>query len=215
MEPCPAVLRPPRDRAATQPLPFTAQCSCIAMLNADTARARSCSPPRITKTPRTTPDRSSSSRAWMKWNYHRVLGRREALPSISSPSTATVSSAFRLLAFGRAERADQPQRWLGYRFQTEPHCDLPPTVDLLRCQRPGRRRAADSTWISTATFAIESPKSQGVTQRRGRAGGPGRFREIAEYCLRDVRPRCSCTRFGRTGLAASSEHQAVKTASTC
>jgi DNA polymerase elongation subunit (family B) len=77
--------------------------------------------------------------------------------------------------------------WLGYRFQTEPHCDLAEQLTFYGISgRDGAARRFNLDFYCKA-FGIESPKSQGITgldmnhlvlQRR--------FREIAEYCLRDV-----------------------------
>jgi hypothetical protein len=78
--------------------------------------------------------------------------------------------------------------WLGYRFATDPHCDLAEQLTFYGVS--GREGAAKRFNLDfyCKVFGIESPKSQGVTgadvadmvQQR-------RFREIAEYCLRDVR----------------------------
>lgn len=78
--------------------------------------------------------------------------------------------------------------WLGYRFQTEPHCDLAEQLTFYNVSgRDGAARRFNLDFYCKA-FGIESPKAEGVT---GVDVGPllaeGRYREIAEYCLRDVR----------------------------
>lgn len=78
--------------------------------------------------------------------------------------------------------------WLGYRFQTEPHCDLAEQLTFYNVSgRDGAARRFNLDFYCKA-FGIESPKAEGVT---GMDVGPllaeGRYREIAEYCLRDVR----------------------------
>jgi 3'-5' exonuclease len=77
--------------------------------------------------------------------------------------------------------------WLGYRFQTEPHCDLAEQLTFYGVSgREGAGRRFNLDFYCKA-FGIDSPKSHGVT---GRDVGPllaaKRYRDIAEYCLRDV-----------------------------
>lgn len=78
--------------------------------------------------------------------------------------------------------------WLGYRFQTEPHCDLAEQLTFYGVSgREGAARRFNLDFYCKA-FGIESPKSFGVTGRDVNSLlEAGRFREIAEYCLRDVR----------------------------
>src|SRR5438093_1236689 len=77
--------------------------------------------------------------------------------------------------------------WLGYRFQTEPHCDLAEQLTFYGVSgRDGAARRFNLDFYCKA-FGIESPKSQGVTGRDiNRLLSEGRYRELAEYCLRDV-----------------------------
>ncbi|MCU0771961.1 MAG: ribonuclease H-like domain-containing protein [Verrucomicrobia bacterium] len=78
--------------------------------------------------------------------------------------------------------------WLGYRFQTEPHCDLAEQLTFYNVSgREGAARRFNLDFYCRA-FGIESPKAQGVTGMDvGRLIEEGRHQEIAEYCLRDVR----------------------------
>lgn len=78
--------------------------------------------------------------------------------------------------------------WLGYRFQTEPHCDLAEQLTFYNVSgRDGAARRFNLDFYCRA-FGIESPKAQGVTGRdMNTLVAAGAFREIAEYCLRDVR----------------------------
>jgi len=77
--------------------------------------------------------------------------------------------------------------WLGYRYQTEPHCDLAEQFTFYNVSgRDGAARKFNLDFYCKA-FGIPSPKAQGVTGMDVSdllAGG--RHREIAEYCLRDV-----------------------------
>jgi DNA polymerase elongation subunit (family B) len=78
--------------------------------------------------------------------------------------------------------------WLGYRFQTDPHCDLAEQLTFYNVSgRDGAARRFNLDFYCKA-FGIESPKAQGITGMDvGRLLEEGRYREIAEYCLRDVR----------------------------
>ena len=77
--------------------------------------------------------------------------------------------------------------WLGYRFQTEPHCDLAEQFTFYGVSgREGAARRFNLDFYCKA-FGIESPKSHGVTGMDvTRLLAEGRQRDIAEYCLRDV-----------------------------
>ncbi len=77
--------------------------------------------------------------------------------------------------------------WLGYRYSTEPHCDLLEQLTFYGVSgREGAARRFNLDFYCKA-FGIESPKSQGVTGMDvNRLLAEGRQREIAEYCLRDV-----------------------------
>lgn len=77
--------------------------------------------------------------------------------------------------------------WLGYRYQTEPHCDLAEQFTFYSVSgRDGASRRFNLDFYCKA-FGIESPKAQGVTGMDvGRLIEEGRPREVAAYCLRDV-----------------------------
>ena len=77
--------------------------------------------------------------------------------------------------------------WLGYRYQTDPHCDLAEQLTFYSVSgREGAARKFNLDFYCKA-FGIESPKSQGVTGMDvKRLMSEGRYREVAEYCLRDV-----------------------------
>jgi len=77
--------------------------------------------------------------------------------------------------------------WLGYRFQTDSHCDLADQLTFYSGGRDGAGRRFNLDFYCKA-FGIDSPKSQGVTGMDvNRLLAEGREREVAEYCLRDVR----------------------------
>jgi DNA polymerase elongation subunit (family B) len=92
--------------------------------------------------------------------------------------------------------------WLGYRFATEPHCDLAEQLTFYGVSgRDGAARRFNLDFYCKA-FGIDSPKSQGVTGLDvNRLLAEGRQREIAEYCLRDVRATVELYRVWKERLA--------------
>ena len=78
--------------------------------------------------------------------------------------------------------------WLGYRYQTEPHCDLADQFTFFGVSgKDGAARKFNLDFYCKA-FGIESPKSHGVTGMDvGELMAAGEYRKIAEYCVRDVR----------------------------
>jgi DNA polymerase elongation subunit (family B) len=79
------------------------------------------------------------------------------------------------------------KNWLGYRFQTEPHCDLAEQLTFYNVSgREGAARRFNLDFYCKA-FGIKSPKAMGVTGMDvGTLLSEGRYRDIAEYCVRDV-----------------------------
>jgi hypothetical protein len=77
--------------------------------------------------------------------------------------------------------------WLGYRFQTEPHCDLLEQLTFYGVSgREGAARRFNLDFYCKA-FGLPSPKSHGITGMDvGRLMTEGRGWEVAEYCLGDV-----------------------------
>ena len=79
------------------------------------------------------------------------------------------------------------RNWLGYRFSTEPHCDL---ADQLTFYSVGGRDGAARRFnldFYCKVFGIPSPKAEGVTGMDvNDLMEQGRFRDIADYCVRDV-----------------------------
>ncbi len=78
--------------------------------------------------------------------------------------------------------------WLGYRFQCDPHCDLAEQLTFYNVSgRDGAAKRFNLDFYCKA-FGIVSPKSEGISGMDvGRLMEDGRHREVAEYCLRDVR----------------------------
>ena len=94
------------------------------------------------------------------------------------------------------------KNWLGYRYATEPHCDLAEQFTFYSVSgRDGAARRFNLDFYCKA-FGIESPKSAGVTGMDVKdLMEAGKFREIAEYCLRDVRATVELYKIWKERLA--------------
>jgi len=94
------------------------------------------------------------------------------------------------------------RNWLGYRYSTEPHCDLAEQLTFYGVSgREGAARKFNLDFYCKA-FGIDSPKAHGVTGMDvGTLLAAGQHREIAEYCLRDVRATVELYRIWKDRLA--------------
>ena len=94
------------------------------------------------------------------------------------------------------------KNWLGYRYATEPHCDLAEQFSFYNVSgREGAARKFNLDFYCKA-FGIDSPKSHGVTGLdMNTLMAAGKHREIAEYCLRDVRATVELYRVWKERLA--------------
>ena len=94
------------------------------------------------------------------------------------------------------------KNWLGYRYAIEPHCDLAEQFTFYSVSgRDGAARRFNLDFYCKA-FGIESPKSAGVTGMDvSDVMAAGKFREIAEYCLRDVRATVELYKIWKERLA--------------
>lgn len=94
------------------------------------------------------------------------------------------------------------KNWLGYRYAAEPHCDLAEQFSFYGVSgREGAARKFNLDFYCKA-FGIDSPKAHGVTGMDVTTlMAEGKFREIAEYCLRDVRATVELHRVWKERLA--------------
>jgi DNA polymerase elongation subunit (family B) len=94
------------------------------------------------------------------------------------------------------------KNWLGYRYATEPHCDLAEQFTFYNVSgRDGAARKFNLDFYCKA-FGIDSPKAHGVTGMDVMSMmAAGQFREIAEYCVRDVRATVELYRVWKERLA--------------
>ena len=94
------------------------------------------------------------------------------------------------------------KNWLGYRYATDPHCDLAEQFTFYSVSgRDGAARRFNLDFYCKA-FGIESPKSAGVTGSDVTTMlAEKKFREIAEYCLRDVKATVELYKIWKERLA--------------
>lgn len=168
--------------------PFTAQVVCIAMLNADTARGQVLF---------TAEDYEADA---------SEAGPVEFVPCVDEVELLTafwdVAQHYDTIVTFNGRGFDVPflylrsaqlnvpitrKNWLGYRYATEPHCDLAEQLTFYGVSgREGAARRFNLDFYCKV-FGIESPKSHGVTGMDvNDLLAAGQYREIAEYCLRDV-----------------------------
>jgi DNA polymerase elongation subunit (family B) len=183
--------------------PFTAQAVCIAMLNADTARGQV---------------------LFIADDYEAdeaEAGPVEFVPCVDEAELLTafwdVAQHYDAIVTFNGRGFDVPflylrsallnipvtrKNWLGYRYQTEPHCDLAEQLTFYGVSgREGAARRFNLDFYCKA-FGIESPKSHGISGMDvNDLMAQGRYREIAEYCLRDVQATVLLYRVWRERLA--------------
>ena len=168
--------------------PLTAQVVCIAMLNSDTARGQV-----LFTADDYEPDEAE-------------VGPVEFVPCVDEVEMLTafwdVAQHYDSIVTFNGRSFDVPflylrsaqlnvpisrKNWLGYRYSVEPHCDLADQLTFYGVS--GREGAARKFNLDfyCKVFGIESPKSHGITGMDvNDLMAEGRYREIAEYCLRDV-----------------------------
>jgi DNA polymerase elongation subunit (family B) len=184
--------------------PFTSQVVCIAMLNADTQRGQVL----FTAEDYEAPEADEAEAV-------------EFVPCVDEAELLTafwdVAKHYDSIATFNGRGFDVPfiylrsallnvpisrKDWLGYRYQTEPHCDLAEQFTFYGVSgRDGAARRFNLDFYCKA-FGIESPKSHGVTGLDVNVLlAEGRYREIAEYCLRDVKATVLLYRIWKERLA--------------
>ena len=168
--------------------PFTSRVVCIAMLNADTARGQVLF---------TAEDFEEETLEGGPVEFVPCCDEMEMLTAfwdvarhyenIVTFNGRGFDVPFLYLRSAQLNVAITRKDWLGYRFATEPHCDLAEQLTFYSVSgRDGAARRFNLDFYCKA-FGIESPKSHGVTGMDvKRLMTEGRYREIAEYCLRDV-----------------------------
>ena len=183
--------------------PFTAQVVCIAMLNAETQRG---------KVLFTAEDHDEETAAGSPVEFVPCVDEGELLAAfwdlakhyeeVVTFNGRGFDVPFLYLRSAVLNVPISKKNWLGYRFQTEPHCDLAEQFTFYSVSgRDGAARRFNLDFYCKA-FGIESPKSHGVTGMDvTRLQAEGKQRDIAEYCLRDVRATVELYRVWKERLA--------------
>lgn len=183
--------------------PFTSQVVCIAMLNAETQRG---------KVLFTAEDHDEETAAGSPVEFVPCVDEAELLAAfwhvakhyddVVTFNGRGFDVPFLYLRSAVLNVPISKKNWLGYRFQTEPHCDLAEQFTFYGVSgRDGAARRFNLDFYCKA-FGIDSPKSHGVTGMDvTRLLAEGKQREIAEYCLRDVRATVELYRVWKERLA--------------
>lgn len=168
--------------------PFTAQVVCIAMLNADTQRG---------KVLFTAEDAEDKAGDGSPVEFVPCVDEAELLTAfwdlakhydeIITFNGRGFDVPFLYLRSALARVPISKKNWLGYRYQTEPHCDLAEQFTFYGVSgRDGAARKFNLDFYCKA-FGIDSPKGHGITGMDVKQlMAERKYREIAEYCLRDV-----------------------------
>jgi hypothetical protein len=169
--------------------PLTAQVVCIAMLNADTSRGQVLF---------TAADYEEGEVETGPVEFVACMDEVEMLTAfwdvarhydnIATFNGRGFDVPFLYLRSALLNVPIKRKDWLGYRYQVEPHCDLAEQLSFYGVSgREGAARRFNLDFYCRS-FGIESPKSHGVTGADvGALLAEERHREIAEYCLRDVK----------------------------
>jgi len=183
--------------------PFTAQVVCIAMLNADTSRGQVLF---------SAADYEEEPDEAGPVEFMACMDEVELLTAFWD-----VARHYDQIATFNGRGFDVPflylrsavlnvpitrKNWLGYRFATEPHCDLAEQFTFYGVSgRDGAARKFNLDFYCKA-FGIDSPKAHGVTGMDvSTLLAEKKYWEIAEYCLRDVRATVELYRVWKERLA--------------
>jgi len=168
--------------------PLTAQVVCIAMLNAESNRgkvlfvAEDCE--ESAAEPGAVEFTACADEGELLGEFWEVAKRYDSIVTFNGRG---FDVPFVYLRSALLNVPVSRRDWLGYRYQVEPHCDLMEQLTFYGVSgRDGAARRFNLDFYCKA-FGIDSPKSHGVTGMDiNQMLAEKRFREIAEYCLRDV-----------------------------
>src|SRR5438552_3993449 len=170
--------------------PFTAQIVCIAMMNADSARGQVLFltdknyQPAAEAAEGSIGFTSCADEKQLLESFWEVARHYDSIVTFNGRG---FDVPFTYLRSALLDIPIKKKDWLGYRYQTEPHCDLAQQFTFYGVSgREGAARRFNLDFYCKA-FGFDSPKSHGVTGLdMTRLLAEGRHRAIAEYCLRDV-----------------------------
>src|ERR1039458_892824 len=183
--------------------PFTSQVVCIAMLNAETQRGQTLF---VAEDFEEVEEENAPVKFIPCADEMELLAQFWAAAkhydSIVTFNGRGFDVPFIYLRSALLNVAVTQKGWLGYRYQVDPHCDLIEQLTFYGVSgREGAARRFNLDFYCKA-FGIESPKSHGVTGMDvNTLMAGGKFREIAEYCLRDVRATVELYRIWKERLA--------------
>jgi DNA polymerase elongation subunit (family B) len=183
--------------------PFTSQVVCIAMLNAETGRGQSIYIAEDFEDD--TPDAGPVEFLPVADETELLTAFWDVAKHYDSVVTFNGRGFDVPFIYLRSAQLNVPiskKNWLGYRYAVEPHCDLAEQLTFYSVSgRDGAARRFNLDFYCKA-FGIESPKSAGVTGMDVKnLMEAGKFREIAEYCLRDVRATVDLYKIWKERLA--------------
>ena len=183
--------------------PLTAQIVCIAMMNAETERgqvlyvAEEAEGESDEKAP--VKFIACMDEAELLGNFWDVAKRYETAITFNG---RTFDVPFIYMRSALLNVAISRKDWLGYRYQFDTHCDLADQFTFYNGGRDGATRRFNLDFYCKA-FGIDSPKAKGITGMDiNQLVAQKRFREIADYCLRDVRATVALYKIWRDRLSA-------------
>lgn len=185
--------------------PFTAQVVCIAMVNADSGKGRVLYQADDFEEEEETGDEAAVEFAPQVDEAELLTAFWDAAQRYDTVVTFNGRGFDVPFLYLRSALLNVPitrKDWLGYRYQTDPHCDLAEQFTFYNVSgREGAARKFNLDFYCKA-FGIPSPKAMGVTGLDvNDLLAEGRYREIAEYCLRDVHATVELYRVWRDRLA--------------
>lgn len=183
--------------------PFTGQVVCIAMLNAESHRGQVL----FTAEDHEPPEGETGpvefvpcvDEAELLTNFWEVAKKYDSIVTFNGRG---FDVPFIYLRSAILNAPISKKNWLGYRYSTDPHCDLAEQFTFYSVSgRDGAARRFNLDFYCKA-FGIESPKGHGVTGMDvTRMLAEKKFREIAEYCLRDVKATVELYKIWKERLA--------------
>ncbi len=183
--------------------PFTSQVVCIAMLNPETLRGQSLF---VAEDFEEAADENADVKFIPCADEAELLAQfwdaAKKFDSIVTFNGRGFDVPFIYLRSALLNVPISRKNWLGYRYAVEPHCDLAEQFTFYSVSgRDGAARRFNLDFYCKA-FGIESPKSAGVTGMDVTTlMAEGKFRDIAEYCLRDVRATVELYKIWKERLA--------------
>ncbi|MBL69370.1 MAG: hypothetical protein CMO74_13150 [Verrucomicrobiales bacterium] len=166
--------------------PFTAQCVCVCMINADSGRGQVLYVADDFEGEQGGPVEfvPCMDEAEVLTGFWEVARKYDQVVTFNGRG---FDVPFLYLRSAVLDVPISRKDWLGYRFATAPHCDLADQLTFYNVSgRDGAARRFNLDFYCRV-FGIDSPKAEGVTGMDvNDLMAEGRFLEIAQYCVRDV-----------------------------